>query len=185
MRCLVLAFEDLHDLPSSWKDYACIDAYGQSKISLKDKEGLPVKLTVYNQFFEVKSYYKPKKPYDLCFIRHPDPWGEPRNWMQAIAGLGECVVGALVCEFWFPHEVKAFDFLLQSLLGTSVQFVKAKQLDNIGEWKNFQARWEIKGLQKNMSDCYQKKKMEILQEYYNNFGKNFTDSTLKDVVKIL
>ena len=186
MRCLVLAFENLNDLPKDWKNFSSIDAYGQSKISKKEIADLPVKLNVYNQFFEVKNYRKPKQPYVLCFIKHPDPWGEPRNWLQAIAALGECLNGKLVCEFWFPHEIKAFDFLLKSLLGKSAQFVEAKQLDNVRDWKNFEATWEVKNTSKNMSEHYQKQKMKILQKYYNEIGKFFQDKTsLKDILKVL
>ncbi|HLD16061.1 MAG TPA: hypothetical protein VJB94_05845 [Candidatus Nanoarchaeia archaeon] len=83
MRCLVLAFETLDDLPTGWKKLKHIDAYGRSKVSGK----LPKNIKVYNKFFETNNYKKGR--YDLCFIKHPDPWGEPRNWMQAIAAIGE------------------------------------------------------------------------------------------------
>src|SRR3989344_7707670 len=117
MKCLVLAFETLKDLPNNWQSFSEIDAYGQSKLTMTEIHRLQNKLRIFNKFFESTNLKKNNKIYDYCFIRHPDPWGEPRNWMHAIIALGDSLNGKLDCEFWFVHEIKAFDFLLKSLLG--------------------------------------------------------------------
>ncbi len=172
-RLLVLAFENLEDLPKNWKEFSEIDAYGQSKTSSKD---LPVRINLSSQFFEIGNFKKPKENYDFCFIRHPDPWGEPRNWMQAIAALGECLNGKLICEFWFPSEIKTFDLLLKSILGESiVKFVNSRKIENIGKWNNFEATWEINCTKnkKDMLEFYKKEKWRILQEYYQKASKFF------------
>jgi hypothetical protein len=191
MRCLILAFENFDDLPKNWRDFDVIDAYGASKLTDEDIKkfvsDFSVKLKIYNQFFEIKNFQKPEQPYDFCFIRHPDPWGEPRNWLQAIAALGECLNGKLVCELWFPHEVVAFNFLLASLLGKeNVKFLAAKQIENIGDWKNYSAEWEINPLatQSDMQPVYQKNKQEILQKLYKEIGNYYRDNLSLDEIKL-
>ena len=191
MHCLILAFENFDDLPKNWRDFDVIDAYGVSKITNKDIDKFvgdsSVKLKIYNQFFEIENFQKPEQPYDFCFIRHPDPWGEPRNWLQAIAALGECLKGKLVCEFWFPHEVVAFNFLLASLLSKeNVKFLSAKQIENVGEWRNYLAEWEINPLaaQSGMLSVYQKNKQEILQKFYKEIGQNYSDNFVLEGIKL-
>lgn len=189
MRCLILAFENFDDLPKNWRDFDVIDAYGASKLTNEEIKKLvgnsSVKLKTYNQFFEIKSFQKPELPYDFCFIRHPDPWGEPRNWLQAIAALGECLKGKLICEFWFPHEVVAFNFLLASLLSKeNVKFLASKQIENVGDWKNYFTEWEINPtkVQDDMKSVYQKNKQEILQKFYKEVGKSYrNDFTLEAI----
>lgn len=191
MRCLILAFENFDDLPKNWRDFDVIDAYGASKLTGEDIKKFvgdsPVKLKIYNQFFEIKNFQKPEHPYDLCFTRHPDPWGEPRNWLQAIAALSECLKGKLVCEFWFPHEIVAFNFLVTSLLGKeNVKFLAVKQIENVGEWKNYSANWEINPLatQHDMLSVYQKNKKEILQDFYREMWQNYRDDFALEEIKI-
>lgn len=191
MRCLILAFENFDDLPKNWRDFDVIDAYGASKLTGEDTKKFlgdsPVKFKIYNQFFEIKSFQKPEQPYNFVFIRHPDPWGEPRNWLQAIAALGECLQGKLTCEFWFPHEIVAFNFLLASLLGKeNVKFLATKQIENIGDWKNYSAEWEINLVetQKEMLSVYQKRKQQILQHFYAEIGKSYKDNFALDEIKL-
>ena len=191
MRCLILAFENFDDLPKNWRDFDVIDTYGASKLTSEEIKKFignsKVKLKIYNQFFEIKNFQKPEQSYDLCFIRHPDPWGEPRNWLQAIAALGECLKGKLTCEFWFPHEVVAFNFLLASLLGKeNVKFLAAKQIGNVGEWKNYSAEWEVNPAktQSEMLSVYQKKKQEILQKFYKEVGQNYRDNFVLTDIKL-
>lgn len=189
MRCLVLAFENFDDLPKNWRDFDVIDAYGASKLTDKDIKKFvgdsPVKLKIRNQFFEIKNLQKSEQTYDLCFIRHPDPWGEPRNWLQAIAALGECLKGNLNGEFWFPHEVVAFHFLLASLLGKeNVKFLTGKQIEKVDDWKNYSAEWEINSvaIQSDMLSVYQTKRQEILQRFYKEMGRNYRDNfTLAEI----
>ena len=187
MKCLVLAFENLEDLPKNWKECELIDAYGFSKVSDEEITKLSTNLNTYNKFFEIKDYKKPKDPYDFCFIRHPDPWGEPRRWMQAIAALGECLKGKITCEFWFPHEIKAFDFLLKAILTeSSVKLLETKQIGKVGDWENYSATWEINsnGMKENMISSYKENKMKILETYYNETGKSLKIGTsLEDVRK--
>jgi len=182
MQCLILAFESFDDLPKNWRNFDVIDAYGASKLTKEDIEKFvgssKAKIRIFDQFFEIKNFQKQEQFYNLCFIRHPDPWGEPRNWLQAIAALGECLQGRLACEFWFPHEVVAFDFLLTSLLGEkNVKFLTVKQIENVGNWKNYSAEWEINsaGVQSDMSSVYQTRKQEILQKFYKEIGQNYYD----------
>jgi len=178
-------------LPKNWRDFGIIDAYGASKLideNIRKFVGnSKVKLKIYNQFFEIKNFQKPEQPYNSCFIRHPDPWGEPRNWLQAIAALGECLKGKLICEFWFPHEVVAFNFLLASLLGKeNVKFLAAKQIENVGDWKNYSAEWEVNlvEVQSGMSAFYQKMKKEILQKFYKEVGQNYRDNFTLEEIKV-
>lgn len=191
MRYLILAFENFDDLPKNWRDFDVIDAYGASKLTDEDIKKFvgdsKVRLKIYNQFFEIKNFQKSEQSYDICFIRHPDPWGEPRNWLQAIAALGECLSGKLSCEFWFPHEVVAFNFLLASLLGKeNVKFLAAKQIDNVGEWKNYSAEWKINlgNVQSDMLPIYQKRKQEILQMFYTEIGKLYRDDFTLETIKL-
>ena len=191
MRCLILAFENFDDLPKNWQDFDVIDAYGASKLTDEDIKKLvgssPVKLKIHNQFFEIKSFQKPEQPYDFCFIRHPDPWGEPRNWLQAIAALGECLSGKIACEFWFPHEVVAFNFLLVSLIGKgNVKFLVAKQIENTGDWKNYSAEWGINPttMQSNMLSVYQQIKIETLQKFYKEIGEYYRDNFALEEIKL-
>lgn len=184
MHCLVLAFETMEDLPKNWQDFVSIDAYGQVKVSLDEVKNISTSLHIYNQFFQVDTNQFPNKLYRSCYIKHPDPWGEPRSWMQAIAALGECVDGTLICEFWFPHEIKAFDFLLQSVLGDGVHFVQAKQLPDDRECDTYEAVWQItkKSAEENITKLYQEKEMKILQEFYVKVGPLFENElTLEDV----
>jgi hypothetical protein len=191
MRCLILAFENFDDLPKNWQDFDVIDAYGASKLTdenIKKFVGtFAVKFKIYNQFFEIKNFQKPEQPYDFCFIRHPDPWGEPRNWLQAIAALGECLKGKLTCEFWFPHEVVAFNFLLASLLGKeNVKFLTVKQIEKVGDWKNHSAEWEVNltDTQPDMLSIYQKRKQEILQNFYREIGESYRDDFALEAIKL-
>jgi len=191
MRCLILAFENFNDLPKNWRDFDVIDAYGASKLTDEEIKKFIgdslMKLKIHNQFFEIKNFQKPEQPYDLCFIRHPDPWGEPRNWLQAIAALGECLKGKLTCEFWFPHEVVAFNFLLASLLGNkNVKFLSAKQIENVGDWKNYSAEWEINSsaTQSDMLSVYQKNKQGILQKFYKETGEIYRDDFVLEAIKL-
>lgn len=191
MRCLILAFENFDDLPKNWRDFDVIDAYGASKLTDEDIKKFigdaSVKLKIYNQFFEIKNFQKPEQPYDSCFTRHPDPWGEPRNWLQAIAALGECLKGKLTCEFWFPHEVVAFNFLLASLLGKeNVKFLATKQIENVGDWKNYSTEWEINlaDTQSDMLSIYQKRNREILQKFYSETGKLYRDDFAFEEIKL-
>lgn len=191
MRCLILAFENFDDLPKNWRDFDVLDAYGASKLTDEEIKKFvgnsSIKLKIYDQFFEIKNFQKPEQSYDLCFIRHPDPWGEPRNWLQAIAALGECLKGKLTCEFWFPHEVIAFNFLLSSLLDNeNVKFLSAKQIENIGDWKNHSADWEINQntTQSDMLAVYQKRKQEILQKFYKEMGQSYRDDFTLEEIKL-
>lgn len=182
MRALILAFENFDDLPKNWRDFDIIDAYGANKLTTLEitqfVDDSPVKLKIFNQFFEIKNFQKPEQSYNLCFIKHPDPWGEPRNWLQAIAAFGECLKGKLTCEFWFPHEIVAFNFLLTSLLGKeNGKFIATKQLENVGEWKNYSAEWKINpnATQGDMLSVYQQRRQEILQKFYREMGDYYRD----------
>jgi len=186
---LVLAYESLKDLPKNYRDFDILDVYGFSSQGGKELKNISTKVNYYNGFFDIANYNEPKFPYNFCFIRHPDPWGEPRNWMQPIAALAESLSGELTCEFWFPSEIIAFNYLLQSILGNeSIRIIQIKQIDDVGNWKNYQAKWSInqKGVKNKMLELYQKNKIIILQNYYKNIGKHFNDNvTLTHVESIL
>ncbi len=143
-KTLVLAYEKLEDLPKNYRGFDLLDVYGFSKNKGEELKNLPVKTNYYNRFFEIQNYHKTDSPYSFCYIRHPDPWGEPRNWMQPIAALTECLQGKLVCEFWFPSEVVSFNFLLVSFIGrSSIKFLGVKQIDKVENWNNYEATWDI------------------------------------------
>ena len=184
-KCLVLAFSTLEDLPTPWENIEHIDAYGQIKNPELD---VPSNLHIHDRFFEIGKVVTPTIPYDSCFIRHPDPWGEPRSWIQAIAALGECLQGDLRCEFWHPHEIIAFHFLLTEVLSPKqAQFQTAQQINDVGEWNNFSSSWKINfvEIQKEMLSLYQKKKQKILQDFYNTIGKYYKITPLSEAIAII
>lgn len=195
MKCLVLAFETLEDLPVNWQKFSSIDVYGLSKINNPTEAAtslspdLKAKLTLHNKLFLIRTLEKAKDPYTFCFVRHPDPWGEARSWMKAICALGETLSGNLECKFWFTHEIIAFDFLLRELLGQqNVRFIEAGQLPNIESKANYQANWAINpnGVQKSMLEIYEQNKVKILEEFYNRIGQlHRADTSLKTVRNVL
>lgn len=188
MRCLVLAFTSIEDLPRNWQDMAHIDAYGElEKIDHTQLSRHP-QIHLHNQFFEIGKAEQSPQSYNYCFIRHPDPWGEPRNWMKAIAAIAECVQGQLNCEFWYPHEIVAFHYLLKELLGENINFIQANQTDSIGDWKNFVAAWQVNQdkLLTNMHTVYQNNKHSILQKLYNNIGQYYNQAiSLDNALKLV
>lgn len=181
--CIVLACSTIEDLPSHWQQFSHIDCYGEIKHA-KDFTDCD-NVTIHNQFFEIGKNEIPTIPYSLGFIRHPDPWGEPRNWIKAIAGLSECLQGELVCEFWYPHEILAFHFLLTAMLDKDqVKFISAQQLKDIRDWNNFQASWQLNAikLSADMLTLYQKEKQHLLQNFYTNMGPLYKDISLAEAL---
>lgn len=188
MTCIVLAFSTLQDLPTNWTSFERIDCYGEvDPKCLESKKGNE-RIIVHNQFFAIGKNILPTTPYQECFIRHPDPWGEPRNWIQAIAGLGECLQGKLTCEFWYPHEIIAFHFLLVSLLSKDqVTFIHAEQVADSNNWDNFRADWKINAisLQTDMLEQYQREKQTILQNFYTLIGKFYRSIEIDEAIPII
>ncbi len=188
MNCIVLAFSTLQDLPHNWLSFDRIDCYGEVELKDSESEVNGSKVIIHNEFFAIGKNSLPDDPYQECFIRHPDPWGEPRNWVQAIAGLGECLQGKLTCEFWYPHEIIAFHFLLISLLSKDqATFIHAEQVADSNNWDNFSASWKINAisLQTDMLKQYQREKQTILQNFYTNIGKFYRDLTADEAVTII
>ncbi len=186
MNCIVLAFSTAKDLPHNYKDFTVVDCYGEW--SEADTTKLAPNIVVHQQLFEVGKTPVLNTLYSEGFIRHPDPWGEPRNWMQAIAALGECLQGPLTCEFWYPHEIVAFHFLLTSILSSEqVRFIHAQQIEDANEWDNYSASWEINAtsLQADMLAQYQKEKQGILQYFYTNIGTFYRDTSIDQVQPLL
>lgn len=188
MKCIVLAFSNVNDLPANKDSFELIDCYGEVELKDSDHQGLSSNLVVHRELFTIGKNTLPETPYNEGFIRHPDPWGEPRNWIQAIAALGECLQGKLTCEFWYPHEIIAFHFLLVSLLShEQVRFRHAKQIADSNGWDNFSASWQINAisLQANMLDHYQKEKQTILERFYNQIGKFYRTVSLDEAINII
>lgn len=186
MNCIVLAFSTVQDLPNNHAIFWSVDCYGQYNTSAPHK--LPSNIVVHQGLFEVGKTTIPNTLYSEGFIRHPDPWGEPRNWMQAIAALGECLQGKLTCEFWYPHEIIAFHFLLSSILSQEqIKFLHAEQIEDANEWDNYSACWEINAinLQTKMLDQYQKEKQGILQYFYTNIGSFYQDTSIDQVKPLI
>lgn len=186
MNCIVLAFSTGKDLPNNHKDFTIVDCYGQYHGT--DSTKLAPNIVVHDELFEVGKTTVPNTLYNEGFIRHPDPWGEPRNWMQAIAALGECLQGKLTCEFWYPHEIIAFHFLLNSILSQEqVKLLQAKQIEDANQWDNYSASWGINAvrLQTNMLEQYQKEKHGILQYFYANIGTFYRDTTIDQVKPLI
>ena len=177
MNALVLAFESMEDLPKNWERFDSITAYGPANISKSIEEAIKSQtILVMRKLFSIRNFEKPDVPYDYSFIRHPDPWGEPRSWMQAISALGESLQGRLECEFWFTHEIPAFHYLLISLLGNdNIDFKEMLELDSIGNKPNYMAVWEVNttGIKEDMLEFYEKNKTNILSDYYRNIGQDF------------
>ncbi len=185
---LVLAYESIKDLPNNYRDFDTIDIYGFSSQGGKEFKNISTKVNYHNGFLDIADYAKPQFPYNFCYIRHPDPWGEPRNWMQPISALAESLQGELSCEFWFPSEILAFNYLLEAIIGKeSINIIDINQLDNVNDWKNYMSKWSVNknGLKHSMHEFYQKNKIRILQNYYKNTGKHFNDNVTLTYVKSL
>jgi hypothetical protein len=188
MNCIVLAFSTLQDLPNNWSSFERIDCFGEVALKETEINANRQKIIIHNEFFAIGKNSLPDTPYQECFIRHPDPWGEPRNWIQAIAGLGECLKGKLIGEFWYPHEIIAFHFLLVSLLNKDqVNFIHAEQLADSNNWDNFGASWQINAisLQSAMLDQYQREKQTILQNFYTSIGKFYREITVDEAITLI
>jgi len=165
MRGLVLAFETWSDLPKPWKQFRTIDVYGTPKFRIEARNKGFAKVTLRGAFLDITKYKKPSYTYSYAFIRHPDPFGEPRNWMQAIAAVAESLSGKLECEFWFPAEILAFDFLLRAMIGQRhVARLDVQRARPVRKWKNYRAVWAINplGAQKGMAQRYQSRKHRVL-----------------------
>lgn len=186
MRCLVLAFSTMEDLPQGWEQFDHIDAYGQIKIPKKEWKSLPKNLTLHEGFFEISKDFKAPRPYDLCYIAHPDPYGEPRNWIKAVAAIIECVKGTIIATFFFTHEIHAFDLLI-STVDPYIDFGEAKQLPPKGDWEQFEASWTIDTLEGDMYEEYQAKKHEWLIRFYQKvrpiMGKRYSLIQLNDLLQ--
>lgn len=181
-KCLVLAFSTLKDLPKSWQKMTHIDAYGQIK---NPEHDVPTNLHIHDRFFEIGKVAIPTIPYQTCFIRHPDPWGEPRSWIQAIAALGESLQGTLQCEFWFPHEIIAFHFLLNRVLDSShVEFECAQEIAPVNQWENYTASWFINrtGVCKEMDSSYKQRKQNLLEEFYHSINQYYHPTELAKII---
>lgn len=186
MKCIVLAFSNLSDLPANKAAFEIIDCYGEVELNMPKQTD--TNITIHQELFAIGKNTLPETPYQEAFIRHPDPWGEPRNWIQAIAALGECLQGKLICEFWYPHEIIAFHFLLVSLLSPEqVKFIEATQVADCNDWDNFSASWHFNAisLQANMLEHYQKEKQNILQRFYKQVGKFYREISLEEAITII
>ncbi|MBI2635155.1 MAG: hypothetical protein HYW79_01260 [Parcubacteria group bacterium] len=192
MKCLVLAFENVQDLPSNWKDCESVDIYGfiKSENAVTAVRDLfadsNTKFNINNELFLIRTLREVGQPYDFCFIRHPDPWGEPRNWMKAVSALGETLSGKLECEFWFSHEIIALNYLMVELLGKSnVEFIDSVQLPDVENKKNFKALWVINhsGIQEKMLQVYEQNKIRILERFYRYLGQFHRGDMNLEVVK--
>ncbi len=173
MRCLVLAFETFGDMPSNWQSYDAIDAYGSNCVSAADvasfRGGSATAITVHNRQLSIMAPERPAIVYDDCFARHPDPWGEPRNWLRAIAVLGESLRGSMRCILHHQHEGLAFSFLLTSLLDKeNVRLERAVEC----EPGQFQFTWRINpaGPQTDMQTRYRARLGTIMRRFYAEMG---------------
>lgn len=111
---LVLGYRNRDDLPTHLGAWSRISAFGIPDPKL-DSPGSP-EVTVYAQLFSVDSYADLQEAYNAVFIRFPDPFGEPRNWLKAIYALGFCVDGPLEAWFYEPGELLLFDWMLRYAL---------------------------------------------------------------------
>ncbi|MCW3848062.1 hypothetical protein OF829_12500 [Sphingomonas sp. LB-2] len=177
MRGLVLAFEGFADLPPAWRDCRTIDAFGKVTFPLDVVRAFvgdaPVAITIHHQLLDILDFEPPGAPYDLCFIRHPDPWGEPRSWLCAIAAIGECLRGELTCVFHRQHEGLAFNFLLAAMLGAeNAKFLSAEKVEDAGGERHIALRWQInaKGVQRDMGIRFRNRLRAILRQFYTQIG---------------
>lgn len=115
MRALVLAFQSVKDLPPHPERFEHIIAYGDmGKVPIIRAGSLKIVVRPYQFGF---GNHSSKERFDYCYIRHPDPFGEPVPWMSAIAGIGERVTGPIEAVFYHPYEVTAFHYLLKKIIG--------------------------------------------------------------------
>ena len=167
-KCLLLAFEDAKDFKKELEQFDRIDAYGPlAKVNITKFK----KLHIFKQFFWIENYKMTKEKYDLCIIRHPDIWGEPINWVRAIAAIAESVRGKLVCEFWMPSEIIAFDFFLTSIIGDNIKFERIyKSFNRTQGVSNFIVEWRILKTREGMLSFYRNNKLKIMHEFYQSVG---------------
>lgn len=178
MRCLVLAFETFGDMPSNWQSYDAVDAYGSNSVSAADVAAFrgdsSTAVSVHNRQFNVMAAERPIDVYSDCFVRHPDPWGEPRNWLRAIALLGESLSGEMRCVHYHQHEALAFNFLLTALLDKEhVRLERSAE----GEDGMFHVTWRINagGLQADMQTRYRNRFGQVMRRFYIEMGPFFRD----------
>ncbi len=140
---LVLAYTNLDDLPKNWDKFDSIDLFGSSEEVWQSMKKGNTYLRNHRKLLLNKTDL-PQRDYSRVYIKHPDPFGEPRNWMLAISVIRERLQGYIDCIFWSKQEILAFNFLLINLWGTeNVKFISLNITNDNGEQK-FYIRWETK-----------------------------------------
>ncbi|MEM0142933.1 MAG: hypothetical protein QXL94_03130 [Candidatus Parvarchaeum sp.] len=180
--CLLLAFENAKDLGDDLCLFKRVDAYGPlADIELTQ----PMNLHIFKQFFWIENYKKPKEKYATCIIYHPDIWGEPINWIRAIAAIAECVEGNIVCEFWMPSEIIAFNFFLTSIIKDNVRLLSAKKISSRSKIPNFRVEWKIRKTKNGMLSFYRRNKMSIMYDFYHTIGKLYWQLPFEEAERML
>jgi hypothetical protein len=182
-KCLLLAFEDAKDLNKEMEQFDRVDAYGPlTKVNTTKFKNLHIS----KQFFWIENYKMTKEKYDLCIIRYPDIWGEPINWVRAIAAIAESVRGKLVCEFWMPSEIVAFDFFLTSIIGDNITLERTyKSFNRTQGVSNFIVEWRILKTKKGMLSFYRNHKLKIMHEFYQLIGPIYWKLSFSSALRIL
>ncbi|MEK6902003.1 MAG: hypothetical protein AABX02_00250 [archaeon] len=148
MRALVLAFKNMEDLPPQPERFEQIIAYGVMR-KIPKITPLLINLTI-RPFQFGYGNHPANERFDYCYIRHPDPFGEPVPWMSAIAGIGESVKGPLEAVFHHPYEVTAFHYLLKKIIGKkNVKWEYGRHIVDTEapsppyQWDEYLSRWML------------------------------------------
>ncbi|MGC8662474.1 MAG: hypothetical protein ACP5RT_01665 [Candidatus Micrarchaeia archaeon] len=182
-KCLLLAFEDSKDLSKELAQFDRVDAYGPlAKVDTAKLKNLHI----FRQFFWIENYKLSKEKYSLCIIRHPDIWGEPINWLRAIAAIAESVNGKLVGVFWMPSEIVAFDFFLTSIIGKNLVLETIYTSHSRACRSNsFVVEYRILKTQKGMLSFYRSHKMEIMRRFYQTVGTFYWEMSIDKARQLL
>lgn len=180
--CLILAFENARDLNRELNQFGRIDAYGPlAKTNIKFKN-----LHIFRQFFWIENYTKPKEKYSQCIIKHPDIWGEPINWIRAISAIAESVRGRLICVFWMPSEIIAFNFFLSEIMGRDIILRKVYMMPaELHKNNNLVVEWEILKTKRKMLSFYRKRKMKIIRRFYRQIGPLYWKMSINKAKRLL
>jgi hypothetical protein len=175
--CVVLAFESVADLPPEWALCDRLTLYGPKAPDVEQPfsaDPASPLITLRRETLDIATLTPRDQPFDSCFVRHPDPWGEPRSWLCAIAALGECLTGTLTCVVHRDHEALAFNHLLIAMLGQEHAILEGTRRvdDPIGE-RHLAISWRINpaGVQREMQVRFRRRLRPIIRNFYVDIGR--------------
>ena len=178
IHALILAYQDADDLPEQYKQFSSIDAYGD----VQNHTPMKKHMRIVNKPYTLAT--RGIKTYNHCFIRHPDPWGDPRSWANGIAAIGSRLKGDIECVFYRLDEVGAFNYMLRELINPNELAFNDVQTIHSHEQ---QASWTITRRQRNMRKRYKQNIERMVDELnakvQNEFHFGMTDIQLRNALR--